>query len=170
MNKRTQNICQLARYGTEIVIKIPLTVLYKIDKKESFKEQREALQNLKKDDDIEISEEEIRNEITLGDRVIGFNGYTIITIKMKEMDKYEAFKEWGSEQRIHITRIDLAGVPCDTKPFIDERLNSLFKGFEKSLEEKNREKDIKNILRSYFKTEAPVNELYQELHDGEYLK
>ena len=52
MSPRMENIHQLTRYGTELTVKIPTTVLRHPD----FKEQQKALENLKQDSELEITE------------------------------------------------------------------------------------------------------------------
>ena len=81
MNPRMKNIYQLTRYGTELTVKIPTTVL----KHPNFKEQQEALENLKKDPQIAISEENNKTQVDT------INGVKIIeddtTITIRRLDK-----------------------------------------------------------------------------------
>lgn len=67
-----ENISNLVRYGSEMEIKIRKTIF--IEKRDiygHFKEQRKALENLKKDSQLDILEREDKD-------------YKIITIKIKQ--------------------------------------------------------------------------------------
>ena len=81
MNPRMKNIYQLTRYGTELTVKIPTTVL----RHPNFKEQQEALENLKKDPQIAISEENNKTQVDT------INGVKIreddTTITIRRLDK-----------------------------------------------------------------------------------
>ena len=77
MNPRMKNIYQLTRYGTELTVKIPTTVL----RHPNFKEQQEALENLKKDPQIAISEENNKIQIDTINGVKIIEDYTTITIR-----------------------------------------------------------------------------------------
>ena len=90
------------------------------------------------------------------------------------MDKYEKFKEWLAEQRIHITEVKTEGVPPDAPPFISWFIEDLFKSFEKSLENKNRDEKLKEeLLNAIMKCGtkgSTVNKVIEVLNEGDYLK
>ena len=81
MNERTKNICNLTRYGAEIRLRIPSTVLHERNY-EHFKEQQEALKKLKKDTSLEINEKEDKSVEIIDGEEVEYN-YKIITIRMK---------------------------------------------------------------------------------------
>lgn len=85
LNPRMQNIYQITRFGTEMTVKIPKQLFF--EKNTNFKEQQEALENLKKDPQLEITEEETHKEYM--DSVNGekdLHYYKIITIR--RLDKW----------------------------------------------------------------------------------
>ena len=79
LNPRMRNIYQLTRCGIEMTVKIPKQVFFERNT-DYFKEQQEALENIKKDPQVETTEKETCEEKT-------YNGqkethyYKIITIK-----------------------------------------------------------------------------------------
>ena len=77
MNPRMENIHQLTKYGTELTVKIPTTVLRHPD----FKEQQKALENLKKDNELAIFEENNKIEVKRINGVDVTPDYTVITIR-----------------------------------------------------------------------------------------
>ena len=79
MNSRMENIHQLTRYGTELEIKIPTSVFN--EKNTHFKEQQKALENLKKDNQLAIFEENNKIEVKRINGVDIVEDYTVITIR-----------------------------------------------------------------------------------------
>lgn len=80
MNQRIKNICQLARFGSEIKINTPMLIYRKGNR--NFQEQQKALENLKKDPELEIIEEQIIKDIPGQQNGIYWD--KIITIRLKE--------------------------------------------------------------------------------------
>lgn len=90
------------------------------------------------------------------------------------MDKYEAFKEWIAEQRIMIVEVKMTRAPSSTPSFIDKELRCLFKGFEKSLEDDERDEKLKEeLLNAILKCGTKgctVDRVMDVLIEGDYLK
>ena len=82
MKQRIKDICNITRYGTELTIRTPMTI-YNKDRGKGFQEQRDALERLKQDPKLEITEEEEKIPYT-GDGIDGVYWYKIVTIKFKE--------------------------------------------------------------------------------------
>lgn len=79
MNERMKNIYHLTRYGTEITIQIPTSIFH--EENTNFKEQQEALKELKKDPQLAIFEENNKLEEKMINGVKVESHYTILTIR-----------------------------------------------------------------------------------------
>ena len=83
ISTRMGNISNLVRYGRELKVIIPMEV-FRERNNELFKDQQEALENLKNDPQLKIVEDEIKNEVVSIDGTQILNWYKIITIIRKQ--------------------------------------------------------------------------------------
>ena len=79
LTQRMKNIHQLTRFGTELKLSIPTAVFN--EKNTDFKEQQKALENLKKDNQLAIFEENNKIQVELINGVEVEKDYTVITIR-----------------------------------------------------------------------------------------
>lgn len=80
---RMENINNLTKYASEIKLIIPMSVFREMNQ-ETFQEQQEALENLKKDPRLIILESEDKNDVVTIDGIQTLNYDKIITIAVKQ--------------------------------------------------------------------------------------
>ena len=78
MKQRIKDLCNIARYGTELQIITPMNI-YGESGQEYFQEQQDALERLKQDPKLEITEEDKEEPWGKDDTY----WYKTITIKFK---------------------------------------------------------------------------------------
>lgn len=111
MNERMNQICQILRYSTQLELKITDRAFNENTTHEGFQEAQKALENLKKDSELEITET-CHRKLKLKPQTT-----RTITIKMKQtrgltpLEKHERFKfppvkkpryNWGQRTYLRI--------------------------------------------------------------------
>ena len=94
MKQRIKDICNIARYGNELRIVTPMKIYWESGR-ENFQEQQDALNRLKEDPELEITEKDIK---VFEKEINDDYWYKIITIKFKGSIFYKAQEEeWLNE-------------------------------------------------------------------------
>ena len=81
MTNRIENLKEIVRYGTNLIVEIPETVFYEKTTSDEFKKVQEAYNELKKDPKLNITE---KNKIEKINDTGEVYPYKIITINTKK--------------------------------------------------------------------------------------